>query len=279
MSPALDSLYLRNASYWPMFYAILEQQLGATATLINFGDQQNAGKVNASTFVGMRFSATGLAPTWTPSDASGLIAFETPFDLTDPANWLGLAPILTLNGSDEEMDSPDDDYWSRDDSAGEAFSIWAWIRPTDVTSVAIIGKRQTSSEEWWMEIDASSKLALVLRDEPDVATASRPSTASIVAGVLTFVCATYDGGGGATAADGIKLYINGVDDSGTAANDVNYVAMSNLGSAVQIGSRSGAAFFSGGILGGPWGPGFVLAELTPAQVANLYARLRLGLGI
>src|SRR3990167_7205667 len=109
--PALDSLYQSKAALWGPYYAIMEQQLGATATLLDFGNQRSAGLVTATTWTGRKFSATGLSPVWTPSEA--LSAFDTPFDLKLESNFLGLAPVLTFNGTDEEMDSPDADYWSK----------------------------------------------------------------------------------------------------------------------------------------------------------------------
>src|SRR3990167_4903337 len=106
--PALDSLYKSKAALWGRCYAIMEQQLGATATLLDFGNQRSAGLVTASTWTGRRFSATGLAPIWTPSEA--LSAFDVPFDLKLESNFLGLAPLLDFNGSDELATTPDAAY-------------------------------------------------------------------------------------------------------------------------------------------------------------------------
>src|SRR3990167_4688107 len=120
--PATDSLYLSKAAQWAPYYAILQQELGATATLLNFGNQREAGVVNAATWTGHKFSATGLSPVWTPNEA--LSAWDTPFDLRNPANYLGLAPILTFNGTDERATTPDNAFFSR---AAGVFSMGAWV--------------------------------------------------------------------------------------------------------------------------------------------------------
>src|SRR3990167_5148368 len=110
----LRSHYESRAALWAPYYTLLEQQLGATATLVNFGDTDNFGAVSAATGTGMRFSATGLAPTWTHSEA--LNAWDTPFDVANVDGFQGLAPVLPYNGSDESMDTPDNAYWSRNDA-------------------------------------------------------------------------------------------------------------------------------------------------------------------
>src|SRR3990167_5420102 len=125
--PALDSLYQSKAALWGPYYAIMEQQLGATATLLDFGNQRSAGLVTATTWAGRRFNASGLAPTWTPSEA--LSAFDTPFDLKLVSNWQGLAPVLTFNGTDEEADTPDAAGWEvGNGTADTAFSVGCWVK-------------------------------------------------------------------------------------------------------------------------------------------------------
>ena len=49
---------------------------------------------------------------------------------------------------------------------------------------------------------------------------------------------TYDGRGGATAANGITIYVDGVSVSLTRVNSPAYVAMENLTAPVQIGRES-----------------------------------------
>src|SRR3990167_3932790 len=101
ITPEIDSLYYAKASQWGQYYTILEQQLGATATLLDFGSKR-AGKATATTFTTRRFSASGISATFTWSEAP--YSFDTSANLALPANWQYLAPYITMNGTDEEAD-------------------------------------------------------------------------------------------------------------------------------------------------------------------------------
>lgn len=274
---ALDSLYSDRASRWPAFYRTIQNELGATATLLDFGNQRTAGLVSSTTWTGRQFSATGLAPVWTPNAA--LSAYGTPFDLTAETNWLGYAPILTLNGTTERATAPDAAYWSR---ALAAFSVGAWVNFTDATSSAILAKFTTVGDlrEWQFLTTAADKLQLVISDENDAATPNATldtlaDTASSQ-GVWLFIVGTYDG---TANASGIDLYLNGVVSASTDTDDANFASSRDTTSVVEFGTTDGGTFFDGKILGGPWSPFFVQTQLTAAQISNIYQNLRLGLGV
>ena len=275
--PAFDSLYREKAHLWAAIYANRQTQLGATATLINFGDQENAGKVNATTFTGAKFSATGLSPVWTPSEA--LSAFDTPFLLVNPDNYQGLAPILTMNGTDEEADTPDAAFWSR---AAGAFSVGAWVNLTDATSSAILAKYTVAGDlrEWVFWLNAADKLQLILYDENDAVTpnASLDSVAdtALTQGIWVFVVATYDG---TANASGINLYQNGVLVASTDTDDVNFDSLRDTTALVEFGKANATSFFDGKMAGGALGPFFVQAALTVEQIYNMYSLERLGMGV
>jgi len=262
---------------WMAIYNNRQTQMGNTATIVNFGDEKNAGLVTASTFSGARFHSSGLAPTWTPNEA--LSAFDTPFTLGAPSAWQELVPILTLNGTDEEMDSPDAAYWS---STLDAFSIGAWVKATDATSSAIMSKYTTAGDlrEWVFWLNASDKLQLILYDEDDATTpnASLDSEADAVLSEDTwvFVVATYDGSANAS---GINIYQDGALVASTDTDDANFTSGRDTTAVVELGMSNGASFFDGQIAGGPCGPFFVQAELTAEQVANLFRVERLALGV
>lgn len=266
--PALDSLYRDRAKLWSMVYHNRETQLGATATIVNFGDQEVAGKVNASTFTGKRFNASGAAPVWTPSSA--LSAWTTAFDLTDPANWQGAAPVLTANGTANRMTTPDAAYWSR---ALAAASWGAWVNLTDATNSAIMAKFTTAGDlrEWRFWLDASDKLQLILSDENDAvtpnATLDTEANTALSEGVWHLVVATYDG---TANASGIDLYIDGVVVASTDTDDVNFASMRDTTAVVELGTLDGGTYFDGKMLGGPFGPFFVQAASTAAQIQNVY---------
>lgn len=286
--PALSSLYLEKASRWTPYYTLLEQQLGATATLLDFGNQKAAGKVNAATWTGRKFNASGLSPVWTPSEA--LSAFDTPFDLKLESNWLGDAPILTFNGTDEEADTPDAAYWSGTaDGTGPnepAMSLLAWIYLSSVAVENVILSKHDSTtgataREWLFRLGSDGKLVFTTTDESaSAASIGRSYNTALVAGRWYHVVATKSTGVTSAA---VNLYLDGADVDDTDATGGVYVAMENTASLVRLGFRqgtaAGAGFLNGKMLGGPWSPAFVQAELTAAQVANIYQNMRLGLGV
>ena len=278
----LDSLVREHMAQWAQYYALLEQQLGATATLLDIGGRNH--KPSAATWTGRKFNASGLSPVWTPNEA--LSAFDTPFDLTLESNWLGHAPILTLNGTDEQADTPDNNYWSRDDTAAQGFSIGFWGKYVSGTCTALAKWESTAgsqAREWLYEFEAS-KQALRLYDESADKQPQRLSDSAFVTSAFHFFVATYDGGGGATAAAGITLYLDGAVDASTGSEQATYVGMENLGAVVEFGCQDGTTsaatrFWNGAMLGGPWSPFFVQVALTAAQIDNIYEGLRLGLGV
>lgn len=285
-SPPLDlfsTTAKRRQADWLAAYTLRQQQLGNTATLVNFGDP-NAGALDAATFTGMKFNASGLSPIWTPSAA--LSAWSTPFDLALPANWQGRAPILTFNGTSEDMTTPDAAYWSR---VAGAFSVGAWVKRAAIGAIHYILAKwdeTTGSElrEWQFRINIGDYLELRLCDESVAGSiiASRRSTNTIATGTWTHCVVTR------SSADlthsGITLYINGVAETPSGGSDVGYVDVEDLATLPRVGSIIGTGgtasdYFSGAMAGGPYCPFFVQAELTAEQVYNLYARERLALGV
>lgn len=274
---ALATLYYDRASRWDIYYQRLQAELGNTATLVDFGNQKSAGLLTASTWKGRRFHASGLAPTWTPNEA--LSAFDTAFNLEVNSNWLGDAPILTFNGTDERATSPDAAYWS---NTLDAFSWGAWVYFTDATSSTILAKYTTTGNlrEWRFHTTAADKLQFIISDEDDAttpnATLDTLADAASAQGAWLFLVATYDG---SVNASGIDLYVNGAVVASTDTDDANFVSGRDTTSVVELGTADGAAFFGGKMLGGPWSPFVVQAALTAAQINNLFQGLRLGLGV
>lgn len=83
---------------WPGLYKAVHEVLGDAHVIIPVGDELVAGKLNATSFEAKAMGAAAPADlSWTPNEA--LSAFDTPFDLTDPANWKGIIPLLTFNGT------------------------------------------------------------------------------------------------------------------------------------------------------------------------------------
>ena len=88
-----------------------------------------------------------------------------------------------------------------------------------------------------------------------------------------FFGCTYDSTGGATAADGIILYVDGAAVDSTATNDADYTAMQAAGEAVRIGSQNN---IDDDADEGFWGDKIdevsIFSDvLTPTEVASLYS--------
>lgn len=290
--PSLDSLWRAKAALWAPFYHNRQTQLGATASLINFGDIANAGKPTATTFTGLKFNVSGLAPVWTAKvsdSASAMSGWGTAFDLTNPANWQGLAPVLTFNGTTETITTPDVGFFSPGDASNDtSFSVFAWCNFTDMTTTTIISKYGAAANGEWVLYSGD------VSDKPQVA--FRDASAGVEPGRLADAAQTSDegswhlygfvfdvtAGSGATVANGITIYRDGAVLASTATNNASYVAMENLAATPRIGAydATGASYvFDGKMLGGPFCPFYVQAALTLAQVQNLYQFERLGIGV
>jgi len=265
---------------WMGVYHNRQTQLGNTASIVNFGDESNAGLVTASTFTGTKFHSTGLSPVWTPSEA--LSAFDTPFSLGAPGNWKDLIPVLTLNGTDEEMDTPDNAYWS---TAG-AFSVGAWIYLNTLASNVILAKwdETTGAElrEFHFSIDANGDIGFTIYDESANAAVGRKREAALATGQWYHIVGTFDGGADAA---GVSIGVDGVlVDDAALVDDAGFANAEDLATIMSLGYLEGTGgakeqLFDGLIAGGPCGPFFVQAELTVEQIANLYRVERLALGV
>ena len=125
--------------------------------------------------------------------------------------------------------------------------------------------------EWQLTFQ-SGALRLLCRDNSATVNMSRLQDTASSLEVWHFYVATYDGSGGASAANGITIYVDGAVSASTATNDASYVAMENQTEVVTLGefSSAGGSFFVGRILGGPWGPCYTQIALTAAQVKRAF---------
>ncbi|KKN12600.1 hypothetical protein LCGC14_1014910, partial [marine sediment metagenome] len=152
---------------------------------------------------------------------------------------------LTTSGMVEVGDNA---ALSFDDSATEAFSLHAWVKPASITTEQdIITKWTNSAREYRLYMTSAGKIAFEIYDE-SVNTettanvfASAVTDDAIAADEWTFVVATYAGTGGDTAANSMNIYINWVQAGITRINNASYVAMEDSTSPVSIGGRNGRA--------------------------------------
>lgn len=96
--------------------------------------------------------------------------------------------------------------------------------------------------------DTDDALMLLLADKSTGNTAVRASSAAITQGSPRTFHWSYDGGGGATAGNGIVLLQDGATIASTATNGASYVAMEDTSAAPSIGALAdGLSFFAGSI--------------------------------
>ncbi len=256
-------LQLYEAMWGPLYEAVLSI-LGSTGVVLPIGDRRH-GQPNASIFTTVGEEQV----TFTWSEAPN--AFDKALDLTDPASYQGIIPVVKFNGTDEEADTPDAAYWSR---AGGAMSIGLWVKMKDATASTLLCKTQSSGDnhEWLFQLDASGKLEIRLWDEDDATTPN--ATIKTIAQVATsqdvwhFVVATYDGSADAT---GLNLYQDGVLWASDDTDDANFVSLRDTGTTVKLGhtNLTPASLFDGYMAGGPLGPFFTQKELTADEVLRL----------
>ena len=274
-----SQLQLYQAMWGPVYEAVLNI-LGSTGVILPIGDPKH-GQPSASTF--RTVGEEQLPFTWSESPAW----FDTPLALTDPGSFQGIMPTIAFNGGDEEADTPDAAYWTRGDGASDRpFSVGAWIRPQTLSGRDTILAKYNSnigSREWYFTLD-EGRTSLYLYDDSARVSARRLSDAAVTASVWSFAAATYDGAGGASAADTIVIYENGSAAASTAANSASYVATESLSSPAQlaglIGVYGGAvSFFDGRMAGGPLGPFFTHKQVSADEVLRLYEIGRRALGL
>lgn len=158
---------------------------------------------------------------------------------------LGLGYAQSFNGSSQYATIPDAaDLSFGNGSADQAFSVVALGNVVDTAATRrIVCKLQSDStdQEWTFGIASTDVLQLQLIDQSAGVGALRGSSAAVVQGSYALWGASYSGAGGATAANGITLYENGLVKASGAGNNASYVAMEDLTARVVIGGIDGPA--------------------------------------
>lgn len=126
-----------------------------------------------------------------------------------------------------------------DSSTDSAFSIVVLANITDTAAIRkLITKDNTNQREWSFEVAANDVLQMWLWDNSVPISPLRASSSALATqGVMTLYGMTYSAAtGGATAANDITLYSNGLVLASTATNQATYVAMEDKTAVVDIGS-------------------------------------------
>lgn len=134
------------------------------------------------------------------------------------------------------------------------WSWWAVIKVTDSASnKTVFSKYAGSNQEYIVTVTGAELLSWIMYDQSaGPAVVSRTSVSALPLETPIMIGGSYDGRGGANAAAGMTLYVNGVEIPSTAATSGGtYVAMENLTAAFEIGSISAhtAQFFNGNLSG------------------------------
>jgi chitodextrinase len=159
--------------------------------------------------------------------------------------------FVEMDGVDDYVEIADGNAISFGNGASDTpFTIELWIRPdTMATKQQLVGKWGETSNQEYRLYTGGGTIRLDLRDNSTQATVSAyTGSVTALAGAWHHLAATYDGRGGATAAAGITIYIDGTAVALTRANSASYVAMENLGASLQVGHESTAwKQFDGGL--------------------------------
>ena len=182
-----------------------------------------------------------------PGDAAATKTIETVTGqvVTWDATVAGRLSALG-NGVAQSFVSASTQYGSAPDTTSLTFGTGVADTPFSVVALAnitntaayrtCVGKWVSGQEEWLLAVDPTDLLALLLGDISAAISIQRGSDAAITMGSWRLFGASYDGTGGATAANGITLYQDGAVIASTATNNAGYVAMENGTSDIEFGA-------------------------------------------
>lgn len=216
------------------------------------------------------------------SDEAGVVALEAEFD---PVPLVGGIHAYYFDSSaNNHLNGGDDaDYSHGNGTVDTAFSLGAWIMPTEALGTArtIIAKygSTANAEEYDFRFDTSGNLVLELHDASASATEIGTGASDVlVPWVWNFVVATYDG---TETAPDVHLYKNASDTlaAGTTTETGSYVAMEDTAAGLLIGARNATGTPAQEFEGYMALPFVTGKELTAEEVTDLYNKGRKLLGL
>ncbi|MCK5217614.1 MAG: hypothetical protein KAJ93_07480 [Methanosarcinales archaeon] len=191
---------------------------------------------------------------------------------------LGRTWKLNPNGSDNYITLGDhDDFSFGDGSNDSVVTFFGMIENAlDTVHRGIFSKWDettgTEAREFLVYLRSTEKIQINISDESADVDCNRVTDAALSVGNHSFVI-TYDGAGGATAANTIKIYIDGALVASTATNNGAYVAMENLATPLWIGGWEQADGTPGDLIQDDFGClGIDASEWTAAK-ANRFHQL------
>jgi len=147
-------------------------------------------------------------------------------DLDGANDYVQAGDASSLNFGNGAVDTP--------------FTMELWIRPDAMVRHQLLGKWGSTATSAYRLHIASGFIRMDLRDASANASVSVYTSASQSAliGSWHHLAVTYDGRGGANAAAGLSIYVDGVSVPVTRINNAAYVAMENSAASLQIGRES-----------------------------------------
>ena len=152
---------------------------------------------------------------------------------------------FTFDGNDDFVEVADNSNLSfGNGSTDSPFSISCWVNVSNFTNSHILFKKRGPSGafyNWEYDTYISNDGAIHFRlfDLASVVRVGRKTnTGLITTNTWNNIVFTYDGQGGSTAYNGIKIYLNGIRVDSVNLSNNTYVAMHNLSSSVEIGENT-----------------------------------------
>ena len=160
---------------------------------------------------------------------------------------------LNFDGVDDYVDVADSDSLSFGNGAADTpLTFELWFRPSSMSSGQNLLTKWGSSgstREYRLFVSSGTiRLELMDRDGQTRVWANTTGTLASLAGGWHHLAVTYDGRGGATAANGVTIYVDGVAVPVNRVNNAAYVAMNNTAALLQIGREAPASrHYAGGL--------------------------------
>ena len=179
---------------------------------------------------------------------------------------------LDFNGTTDYVVIPDAPKYSFGSGTTDTrFTVSAWVNMDDATKFRMICKRASLNKEWMFTTDATDLLRFdVIDDSAGVQQYVSSVALTSYEGTWIHVAGTYDGRGGASASDGLEVYINGANATNARGNTgAGYVAMEPLAANVEIGRLGDVGDFANGKM---TDVGLYDRILTPNEIRTLAKR-------
>ncbi len=116
------------------------------------------------------------------------------------------------------------------------FSVSAWIYMDSAANFQIVNKWAADNCEWRLFFSSSRVFFQIFSLNGTNFQGRRYNTA-LSTGQWYHIVLTYDGSGGATAHDGMKIYVDGVKRDDSDSNSGTYVAIDNGNAPVWVGRQ------------------------------------------